>query len=450
MRTSFRLLVICLVTLCGFSRAFAQPQLPDYAPTVRGHVRYLDGKTKTPAPLPAAKIEVWLKMVLVMETRSDDDGAFVLNQLPIPATSSDGFVVVARPSKQDADLGVAATDFVLPAPAGEVPNQRATKVVPEVELTLELARTRRIRVVALSDKKPLEGARLSVLKFNVSRPGGGNWPLPAYEIKSQNSDAQGIVDLAGVPKGALAELQVRRDGYADNIVLLKNTETDATIALALESRVYGRVTLDGEEPLDVPQWRIKMQGWNEPWRSHWRVAFLNARGEFVISNVPPPALTGEAAYSINLDLTGVPDPRPGLHAEYVPPQAGWDVMVTRQRDGQTRRYISYVLGPENGLVFPENSELRHDFNLEPMALLVGKTVPGATLFYRNPRSIYGGWRQQADENGDFEVPVPTGDVRFQLNGQWIEVKDLKAHETREVLEPQQTEKRAETQPKLAN
>lgn len=426
MFTAFRFsLVLVVAAIPGGGLAFAQPQLPNYAPLVAGRARYTDAKAVTPAPLPDAKIEVWLKKVLVMETQTDDEGAFKLDRLPYPA-AGDGFIVVARPAREDADLGVAATVFVLPG-------DNAGALVSNVELMLKPAQTRRIRIEKLADKTPVVGATVGVLQLNVALPGGGgNWPLPTNGLKPQFSDAEGIVELTGVPTGALAELRVSADEYADNIVRLKQNEAGATVPLALESRVFGRVTLNGDEPLDVPQWQIKMQGLRGSWRNHWRTDNLDGKGEYVIENVAPPAIIGESSYLINLELNRIFAPRPGVRADYMPPQGGYDVMVTLQREGQTRRYITYISQARDQLKFGEGSDVRHDLNLEPMALVVGQTQPNATVSYLNPRSRYRKWEQQADARGRFEVPVPVGDLKLQVGARALELKDLKAHETRDA------------------
>ena len=105
-------------------------------------------------------------------------------------------------------------------------------------------------------------------------------------------------------------------------------------------------------------------------------------------------------------------------------------MLTIQRDGKVERWINYIAGPDNGLTFPEGSDVRHDVVFEPMALVSGQTEPLAQISYRNPRSLYSNWRQQADAQGRFEVPVPTGEVKLDVNGQVYDLKDLKAHESR--------------------
>ncbi len=412
----FALLLACRLVL-------AQPQLPNYAPLVTGHVRYVVAGEGLVA-LPGATIEVWLKRTLVMQTQSGGDGAFRLDRLPNPATPDDGFVVIARPARADNDLGAAATAFVL--------EERKGNALPNVEIVLEPAKTRPIRIVTLADGSPVVGAKVSVLSLSVALPdGGGNWTIPASGIAPQMSDTSGTADLTGVPAGAMAELQASRDEYADNIVRLKKTEAGATIPLALESRVYGRVTLDGKEPLDVPQWQIKMQGMREPWRNHWRISNLNGKGEYVIQNVAPPEIIGESSYLINLELNKIFDPRAGVHAEYVP-KGGYDVMVTTDRDGEKRRYISYIAQSRSLLKFGEGSDVRHDFDLEPLALIVGQTQPGATISYDNPRSRYRTWRQVAGADGRFEMPVPIGDVQLQVGALSVNIEALKAHETRDL------------------
>lgn len=425
-------LIIVAITAGGLRPIFAQPQLPNYAPLVTGHVRYTDAKAVTPVALPAAKIEVWLKNVLVMETQTDDEGAFKLDRLPVPASPRDGFVAVARPSLQDVDLGAAATAFVAVARddnANHAPNAPPNNV----ELTLKPVVAQRVLVVTLADSAPVEGASVSVLQLNLKSPDGyGQLSLPASGVKPQISGADGMVTLAGVPSGAMAQVQARKAGYADNIADMRLDWKFATIPLALESRVFGSVTLGDDEPLAVTQWRIKMQGWKAPWSNHWRTSYLNSRGEYVIENVVPPTITGEATYGINLDFDGVLNPAPDIHGNYIP--GSWDALVTTQRDGQTRRYVAYVEAQKTGLVFKEDSDVRHDFKLEALALVVGQTAPNATLYYRNSRSIYGGWRQNADAQGRFEFPLPTGDVKLQIGGQSLEVKDLKPHETRDVGE----------------
>ena len=406
---------------CGL--VLAQPQMPNYAPLVQGHVRYLVADEGL-VPLSGATVEVWFRRTLVMQTKTGDDGGFRLDRLPVPATPDDGFVVIARPAPADNDLGAAATAFVA--------ESRDEKARSEIELVLEPVKARRIRIVKLADGSPVAGAKLSVLILSVALPGGGgNWSLPASGISPKISNADGTIELSGVPAGAMVELQARQEGYADNIVRLKKTDAGATIPLAVESRVYGRVTLDGKEPLDVPQWQIKMQGLNQPWRNHWRTDNLNSKGEFVIQNVPTPEIIGEESYPINLELNRIFDPRPGVHADYMP-RGGYDVVITVEREGQKRRYASYILRPESRLKFEEGSDVRYDFDLEALALIVGQTQPGASISYDNPRSRYRKWEFKADAAGRFEAPVPTGDMPFQVGDIVLKLKALQPHETRDV------------------
>lgn len=419
-------LLLALATIVSYDYAHAQPQLPDYAPVVRGQVRYLDEKIVTPAALPAAKIEVWLKNVLVMETQTDDEGAFKLDRLPRPATPRDGFIVVARPALQDVDLGAAATAFGIGPRDDDAPNR-----APQLELTLKPILTQRVLVATLADSAPLAGATVSVLQLNVKSPDGySQLSLPPSGVKPQTSDDAGMVTISGVPTGAIAQVQARKAGYADNIANMRPDWKFATMPLALESRVFGRVTLDGKEPLAVAQWQMKMQAWQGPFNDSWRTSFLNTKGEYIIENVAPPAIIGEPTYGINLELRENYDPVPGIHGNYIP--GGWDAMVTVRRDGETRRYVAYYKSQRIGLVFGEDSDVRHDFNLEPLALVVGQTTPGATLTYRNPRSIFGPWRNKADAQGRFEFPVPIGDVVLKDGARSLDVKSLKPHETRDV------------------
>ena len=421
--------VILFGSLVSNCAVWAQPQTGDFAPVVTGHLtRLIRGQTRESVPVTGATIEVFVKNNSVFKTTTDDEGAFRLDALPNPAGSYRQFVVLARPGRDDDDLDPAAAIVATPPQQGRAAS---------LEMAMQPALKRTVRIVTLKDKKPVAGATLSVLNFRALASDGrsyGDVKIASTAIRPMESDARGEVTFAGIPTGALADVRVRRDEYADTIASVGRDQATVTVPLALETRVFGVYTLDGREPLDVPQWMAKMQGWKQPWADYnqWRTGNLNARGEYVIENVAPPAIIGEPTYGINLDLKNNFDPRAGVHADYVPFSGGWDVMVTIERNGQKRRYISYVEALENGLKFDEGSDLRHDFSLVPMALVKGKTRPGAPISYPNLRSIYGAWQQEADQNGDFEIPVPIGDVTLRVDNKAVELRALKAHETRVI------------------
>ena len=305
-------LVALLITGLSATDVGAQPQLPNYAPVVTGRITVAATDALTAAaPIEGADVEVFLKNASVLQTQTDARGDFRLDRLPVAASERDGFVVVARPSARDAGLAPVATAFVL---VQDGP-------VPTLQLTMQTAASRPIRVVKFADGAPLEGATVRATGFAVGLPQGrGNWRAPIGGVPPARTDADGTVVLKGLPTGVLVELTAQHEEYADTVVRFLRSETSKTIPLALESAVFGQVLL-GDEPLGVPQWTVKLQGWDEPWRQNWRLGPLNARGEYVIENVTVPAIIEHPTYPINLELNRIFDPQPGLHAAYARPTA---------------------------------------------------------------------------------------------------------------------------------
>ena len=170
-----------------------------------------------------------------------------------------------------------------------------------------------------------------------------------------------------------------------------------------------------------------------PYMASWRTGTLGENGKYEIRNVTSLDIMGESSYAINLELNKTFEPQPGLSAQYVPPGRGYDVMVSRERDGKIERFIGYYAGLKSGLVYKEGENVTFDMDLEPMALIRGVAPRGtAEVSYRNPRSMWGSWKVVPGEDGSFEIPVPTGDVSLRVGARVTRVSDLQPHETRVV------------------
>ena len=400
-------------------RVGAQPDVREFAPPVAGRV--VVEKTGAGA---RATIKVYWRNNVVATTQTDGAGEFRLETLPLPERGKPdyGFEVLATPSANDADLAPRAAHFGTPQ-IGGAPWQ----------LKLRPAQPTRIFVNS-TQGEPLAGATVSIERVLFAAINDKKSPSLAWSSKPLLTPASGTVVFAGLPTGAYAELRVSKKNYADTIAVVPGFGAH-TVRLAREAVVAGRVTLDGE-PLGVTQWRLKMQGWQAPWRSVWRVAYLDRYGYYAVRNLTSIEVLGEPSYSINFDFDANFDPTSGLHGTYVPPGRGWDAMVTRTRDGKTERFISYVHALGTGLVYAEGDDVAFDVNLEPMALIKGRLPAGerGEVSYRPARSVYGAWAVTPDEEGNFEIPVPTRDgaIALRVGNRTVSVADLKPQETRVI------------------
>jgi hypothetical protein len=129
--------------------------------------------------------------------------------------------------------------------------------------------------------------------------------------------------------------------YADAIHVVAAPRSDvAVLKMTRAATIEGRVLLAGQPFGEFPL-RVKGQGWAYPWGNteNWRTGPVAEDGTFRITNVPSLDMLGESAFSLNLDPQGQ---KPGTNAEYVPQGRGWDLMLTRQKNGRTERWLSHV------------------------------------------------------------------------------------------------------------
>lgn len=381
-------------------------------------------------PAPGATVRLFQDGALLSEAVSNAEGYFCLG-LPAAAASSNLIVVAEsrRPGAQDC-----ATLVRLRNPASQ--------------LRLKLSPVGLARVyVTTTSGRPLAQARVAA------------WPgFSSAQVASVNlTGPDGIALLPGLSPDKERRIVAGKPGFADNFDMLtpstnehrvlenrgwisrRTPDTAALhIPLSRETIIEGQVLLDGAPVQGWTNWWVKMQGWcTTRWarRENWRLCYIEPNGHYLIRNVPSLAIIGEPTFGGNLDMQRTTQPAPGITAQYVPPHAGWDVMLTINRHGTTQYWICYVDCARQGLRYAEGEHVWHNYEFQPMALLKGVAPHARTIAYRDPHSIYGGGWKVTVTDGHFEVPVPTGDIELRVDGQPVPVTGLTAHETREVTLP---------------
>ena len=424
--------VFCLVVASGAvavgTRASAQPEFKEVT-SLRGHIARPDGTAAA-----GAAVTVYWRGHSVGQTQTDAKGEFVLPALPAQKPGPWSWVVVAT-AAPGANGAETATALVAPRDASGDDFADA----PALQMVLRPLQPLRWKVTS-TQAEPLPGARVVVNEVYLAASENGTRQTLPWKTPETVTGADGTALMPeGLPADAWAKITLKKNEFADSVAVVRPRPADRegvqtlTFVLAREAVVWGRVTLGGKEPLAIPQWRMKMQGWRSPWNADWRTSYLDSKGFYMIRNVTSIEVLGEATYGINLDFERKTQPVKGITGSHVPPGAGWDAMVTVERNGQTERYIGYVAALKNGLVYEEGAEVIFNYDLEPMALIQGRAPSGTAVSYRNSKSIYGPWEVVADEQGRFEIPVPTGTVELRVGTRTIKVENLVAQETR-VLE----------------
>nr|MDQ2731496.1 carboxypeptidase regulatory-like domain-containing protein [Armatimonadota bacterium] len=338
-----------------------------------------------------------------------------------------------------------------------------------VKIALSSTSDLKIRVVA-TDGKPIAGAGVTTgrcFSFVHMREYARSIEIPRDLVPGAAdqhavSDADGMVTFSGMPSNVFMEVQVQHPDnpsgnlpdYADctHVVALPHPGV-APLPLSKETTIEGDVKLADGRPVPYGLYLAKSQAWRYPEMYRW--ATIRADGHYTLQNEPSLDLLNEDALSLNLEVPRDPKTQPdGITSQYV---NGWNFMLTIDKDGKKERWISYVEGEGLGEKYAESDQITHDITLYPMALIQGKVVLPAgkpapaplTVSYEDPRSIYGPWQVTCDAAGNFELPVPTGDVTLNLGNNpqrfpWgqpntggaltatMVVKDLKAQEVRSV------------------
>lgn len=440
--------------------SIAQPEIPKYAPPLTGHVT--DGRTGDDAA--DVLVVIYKRDNKLTETRTDDNGNFTVAALPADAVRP--YVIVARYAQKNS--GAAPVIKITGREARESPGGNPVQVTtPEantpVEIKLPAARPLLVKVTDTAGK-PIAGAQVvipkvqhterfqSVEEAKAAGPAAGRfapsagavvrWEYQGIPIVGKVlTGKDGSVLVNELPRDTLY-VEAHKEGYADTVKLVRmSAESTVTLKLAREAIVEGTVLIKENEPLAVPQWRMKMQGWREPWGEwdYFRMGYFDAKGHYKIRNVTSLDVLGDATHSINIDIGNEKNPTPEISGTYVPPSpgAGWDLMVTVTRNGKSERYISFVKALDKGIVHKEGDRVRHDLMLTPMALIKGKfpaqALPGI-VHYLDPRSIYGPWLVQPARDGSFEVPIPIGNVTLNIGNRAVKITGLKAQEVRTLTE----------------
>lgn len=429
----FWLLPVALVTVAA-PVALAQP--PEAPPTVEVAGRAVDAATGQGAP--GVDVSVLSGGQAVAQARSGEGGGFTA-RVPLLPPGSGSLVLVGRLR------GFAPALALAPAPRQDQGQDQGRGGPREVRtlVVLRMEAPRRLRVLARSTAgQAVAGAQVSVTKVWV--PSSRSWPRESLAWQAGPAvptDAEGAAVLEVLPSGGEPQLAVRKAGLATNVASVPpGRQGDLEVPLSLPASLSGRVLLGDGTPVGVRAWRIKMQGWTQPWADYdnWRMGNLSPDGSFSIADIPSLGIIGEPTYGANLDLSGELRPSPDLAAEYVPPGRGYNVLLTRRREGRTERWISYVQGQSQGFKFEEGEQMQRDFVFEPMALLRGKVPPApggqqpAPISYHDPKSIYSDWQATPAPDGSFEISVPVGDVTIRTEGGPITIKALKPHEVRQV------------------
>ena len=420
---------LSLVTLCFLISAplAAQPNLPRYAPPLIGRV--VDARTNKGAA--KAVVMIYQRGEVLAQTRTDAEGDFKITNLPKTPTSL--YVVMARYLQKESGaapvIGIIALTDKMP-----------------LEIKLPVAQPLRLKITNTAGA-PLENTLVTIPKIQFNDEGGRAtttvpWTYEGLPISGFNvTAADGSVTIPDLPLGATAYIEVHKKTFADTVAKIPipaNVPANAEIPLKLarETIVEGTVMLNETEPLAVPQWRLKMQGWHAPWAEgeYFRMSNLDNKGHYEIHNVTSLDVLAEETHGINIDMWGNENPLPGVSGAYVPPRAGWDLMVTIARDGHDERYISFVQALDKGLKYKEGERVHYDFSLVPMALVKGKLAlpvsPQLMVSYRDPRSIYSPWQVKVAADGTFEIPVPVGELNLTIGNRRLKISDLKAQETR--------------------
>jgi hypothetical protein len=402
----------------------AQPVLPKFAPPLSGRVvdeRDGQGAAK-------AVVVVYQRGEVLSEARTDDEGHFKITNLP--KTPTNLYVVLARYLKKQ---------------SGAAPTVRIISLGDDqpLEIKLPAAQPLQLRITNTAGQ-PLGNTLVTVPKINYIEQGAKTYAqatipwtyggLPISDIGVSNE--QGEVAFSDLPQGANIYVEVQKKGFADTVAKIKMPSPAVTLKVAKETIVEGTVMLNETEPLGVPQWKMKMQGWSAPWAEgeYFRTGNLDAQGNYRIRNVTSLDVLNEPGHSINLDMWGATNPTPEISGAYVPPNGGWDLMVKRTREGKIERYISFVKALDKGLKYQEGERVRHDMMLVPMAQVKGiipaPILPEATVSYHDARSIYGPWQVKPAKDGSFEIPVPMGDVALTIGNRVLKITGLRAQEIR--------------------
>lgn len=413
----------------------AQPVLPQFAPPLSGRV--IDERDGQGADKAIIVVYQRGQLQALAETRADEEGHFKITNLP--KTSNDFYVVLARYAQKK---------------SGAAPVVTFVSLVDKEPLEIKLPATESLQLkITDTAGQPLGNTMVTIPKISyIGRTARDSkafalatipWTYQGLPISDIGvTDNQGMVTFSDLPLQTDLYIEVQKKGFADTVAKLKMPSPLVTFKMARETIVEGRVMLNETEPLAVPQWKVKMQGWSAPWAEgeYFRTGNLDANGSYQIRNVTSLDVLNEPGHSINLDMWGATNPTPEISGAYVPPGAGWDLLVTRTRNGQTERYISFVQALEQGLKYQEGERVRHNFMMVPMSLVKGKipapVLPGVTVSYRDARSIYSPWRVKPNPDGSFEIPVPIGDVNLSVGNRVLKITGLKAQETR-TLTPEE-------------
>ncbi len=411
----------------------AQPAIPTYAPPLTGHVT--NGRSGGPAA--GALVMVFRRGEMLDEARVAGNGDFKVTR--IPADVSGPYAVVARLPQANPAV----------APIVTITSPEGNKLL---DITLPASEPLRVKITDTAGH-PLADATITATVVEYTKMDAGMrmpigtripWEYKGEPISGTNvSGADGAASILELPHDAAIHLLAKKKGFADTVAKIRVPSKDEVLLkLARPAIVEGTVMLNEDEPLAVPEWRMKMQGWRAPW-SEWdnfRMGNFDAKGHYEIRNVTSLEVLGEPTYGINIDIGDATHPAPDITGTYVPPNGGgWDLMVTVTRNGKTERYISFVEAANKGLKFAEGARVRRDVMLVPMALVKGTMPPSlppdATVSYRDKRSIYGPWFVHAKANGHFEIPVPVGDVKLNIANRVVAVTDLKPQEVRVITVP---------------
>jgi hypothetical protein len=434
-----------LIVFLALTAQMLKAQPPDTNHIVFGQV--VDAKTGQ--PIIGADIAVLRNgQDLLIETRTAKDGGFVASPLlnPNHRTKDDSYVVVVRAASY-------AMTFQ------NVPIASAAEAKP-VEIKLAAEQPMTVRVVTVASQ-PVVGATIRISQVVVPVP----WRAPgftrivtvssdklAHRPASLTTDKNGNATLHDLPGQGDIQVEITHPDYtgATHRITLPQKAV-ASLLLSRETIVLGRVILgDTGETFYHPRLSAKVQ----EWRGYklWRTAPIEPDGSLLIRDIPSLEMMGQKNLSINLNLVmqspndvlkSMPGTRAGITLRYIQYGGNWNAFLTLADLDRTRWYLCYAEAEEAGLRYQEGEQVEHDLVFHPLARVMGRVLlpPGeqtARVSYYNPRSsrMYSDWTVPTDAEGNFEIFVPTGDVilNFQsgnANGTQT-LKDLKAHETREV------------------
>jgi carbon monoxide dehydrogenase subunit G len=249
------------------------------------------------APVPGARLSVFLGSGMNAEVRSDADGKYSITwQVPIPGARAGAAAGrrggVAAPAFQDLLIGRDTEHNLASAVALD---EQATNVDLHLETALTISGS-----VQDPAGAPVKNARISLILFSGNRAGSIGQPQPP------TVDAQGAFSISNLPQSQRYTLSVTAAGYGSASRQLAATETERAslqlppfILKVADQKLAGQVVDTDDKPVSGVQ--VLIGGAGQPGAS----TTTDSQGHFAFSQVcegtlrvsaikMPPGFTGGA------------------------------------------------------------------------------------------------------------------------------------------------------------